>query len=80
MKIHLLAQFEMLPVPKNIEVVQDFGQVSITTTGSEVIGGSHMMVEGSERALKDWLRPFDGVWVGVGSPQMQEFEVMHIGE
>lgn len=39
-----------------------------------------MLVEGDQEDLKDWLRPFDGVWVGKGSPAFQQFEVMHIGD
>lgn len=77
MKICLLAEPKMTPVPKDIEVVMDFGEISITT-GNGAIHGSHMIVEGSEEAIKDWLRPFDGVWLGVGIPQMQEFEVVHV--
>jgi len=80
MQIHLLAMPEMLPVPDNITVLADWEEVTIVTDSNRRITGQHIAVEGTEDAVKDWLRPFDGVWVGEGPPQFQMFNVMHIKE
>lgn len=79
MVIHLLVQPNMEPLPSNITVVQNYWDISITTDQG-IIDGKHMVVEGTEDAIKNWLRPFDGVWLGVGQPIAQEFEVVHISD
>lgn len=77
MTIHLLIQDAMLPVPNDITTVEDYGKISVVTDDG-IIEGRHAVVDASEESLKNWLRPFDGVWVGEGPPQLQVFEVMHI--
>jgi hypothetical protein len=78
MQIHLLVMEEMKPIPKNIKVLFDWDEVGIVTDKKTTVSGTHMMVEGTEEALKAWLSPFDAVWVGKGAPQLQNFQVMHI--
>lgn len=85
MQLVLLVEEKMKPLPQNVKVVKNFdepegmfGKTSIHGSNGENISGDHMILEASEETFKDWLRGFDGVWVGKGSPQMQSFEVMHI--
>lgn len=79
MTIHLLVSKEMKPVPDNIKVVEDYGEVSITSDVHEMYHtGDHMVVEGDEEAMRSWLGPFDGVWLGEGPPIFQQFKVMHV--
>jgi len=39
-----------------------------------------MIVSGTEEAMKNWLRKFDGIWVGNGIPTLEHFTIMHVGE
>ena len=48
--------------------------------GGKITFGSHMLIEGEVEAIKKWLVPFDGVWIGVGQPIEQRFEISHIAE
>jgi len=77
MTIHLLLQDDMLPVPNNITVVEDYDEISVMTD-SGAIKGRHVVVRASEESLKTWLRPFDGIWVGQGPLMLQHFVIMHI--
>lgn len=78
MQIVLLVEERLLPIPASIKTVTDWDRISIQTNTEGVIRGSHMLLEGSEEDFQAWLRPFDGVWVGVGAAQLQEFKVMHV--
>ncbi len=74
MKLVMLLESKMNPIPETIKTLENWGYVGITS-GEE---GDHVYLEGSQEEFKKWLKPFDGVWVGVGTPQFQNFEVMHI--
>jgi len=78
MQIHLLVEDKIRPIPEDVKVLFDWDTVSIITADKNGASGSHMMVEGTPESIKNWLRPFDGVWVGVGAPQLQQFEIKHI--
>lgn len=81
MQIHLLVMKEMEPLPENIEVLDDYEIVSIFSNeglGRILATGRHLLISASEEALKNWLRSFDGIWLGKGQPIFQEFEVAHI--
>ena len=68
MKIHLLVEPKMLPVPDNMEVLDDYGNLQLMVDGPpSVVTGRHMVVEGEEKAISEWLRPFDGVWIEKGN-------------
>jgi hypothetical protein len=77
MTLHLLVEENMKPVPENIKIVDDYGDIDIVSNGM-TINGNHMIISGSEEDLKNWLQPFDGVWVGDGQPFLQKFQIMHI--
>jgi hypothetical protein len=81
--IVLLATDEMLATkPASVEVKHNWGHLSIVV-GDDIhdqVEGTHIAIEGSEESIKNWLRRFDQIWIGVGSPQLQEFEVRHIKE
>ena len=80
MKTAILITPEMRPVPLGVSV-NNFGP---TTVVSDVNGhrsyyiGDHAIIEGDDEVIKNWLRPFDGVYIGVGHPMMEQFEIMHI--
>lgn len=78
MKIHLLVAKEMMPIPSDVVILEDWGFLSITTGDSRSVSGNHMAVKGDVEAIKAWLKPFDGVWLGEGPPAAQEFNVVHV--
>jgi len=81
--IVLLATDKMMESkPVEVEVKHNWGLLCVVSHDSAVPDGEglHIAIEGPEEAIKDWLRPFGGVWVGIGSPQLQEFEVQQIKE
>lgn len=40
--------------------------------------GNHIIVEGTPKALCDWLHPKGKIWVGRGHPMMQEFSYIQV--
>lgn len=80
MKLALLVGEAMKPIPKNIKIVEDWGDVSIVHNEPDMYYyGDHMYLEGNKSDFVAWLKPFDGIWLQKGScPMLQEFEVGHI--
>jgi len=79
MKLVLLLEDKLNPIPDTIKVLEDWGFVSVVNGwGKPLVSGSHVYLEGTEEAFKEWLRPFDSVCVGQGSPMLQNFSIMHI--
>lgn len=89
MRIHLLVTPEMEPVPDGIKIVQDFDVIEVMTATrlhtddkenfqAGKLTGRHLMIEGENEAVVEWLRPFDDVWLGIGEPAQQEFTVVHV--
>lgn len=79
MRIHLLVSEKMKPVPDDITIVEDYGQVDVVSPFSDMYhSGDHMVVEGDVEAMRLWLGPFNGVWIGEGPPMLQQFQIMHV--
>lgn len=78
MQICLLVEVRFGPIPSGIKTEEDWGPISIVTSGGGCLSGMHKLLSGEPEAFKDWLRPFDGVWVGEGNPMEQKFRAMHI--
>jgi hypothetical protein len=78
----LLVEQKMLPIPDGVTVVENWGNTLVVNpVDHRGVEGDHMMVRGSVKALKDWLRPFDAVWVTQGTcPALEQFAVMHVGD
>lgn len=76
MQVCMLLTDELKPVPDAVKVVQNWGDVCLTSG----VYGDHVIVECEEQALRDWLSPFDGFWKAKpGTAVMaQEFEAVHI--
>jgi hypothetical protein len=70
--------------PDTVKVLNDWGPLAVVihpknqTTVEGLVMGRHVLLEGPEEDIKNWLAPFDEVWLGVGSPMLQEFEPKHI--
>ena len=91
MQFAVLLEDHMHPVPSDVEIAAEYGLITIRAeyTGQPrmqqvpvsrigFVHGQHVIVRGEEEALKAWLHPFDGVWVGRGSPMLEQFDIMHI--
>jgi hypothetical protein len=83
--ITLLATQPMMDaMPNTLVSMTSWGEVSIIAEtqehGGVVVSGHHIAVEGNEKVIRDWLRPFSPVWVGVGTPLLQEFERLDVQE
>jgi len=84
--INLLLTDELkATMPKTIKVLANFGEIEVIfphREGDEMdtyMVGDNAVIEGSEEDFIKWLKPFDGVAVGVGgSPQFEQFEIRHI--
>jgi hypothetical protein len=74
----MVVQNKMLPIPENVKVLANWTDIEIVSDKKIVAVGDHMLLEAEPEAFKTWLKPFDGVWVGKGSPMLQEFDMMHI--
>jgi hypothetical protein len=80
MQLVLLVTKEMLPIPPDVRIVEDWGSIAVHTEDSRSIIGNHMMLDGCANTIKDWLVSFDGVWLGEGAPMEQQFSVFHIAK
>jgi len=85
MKIDLLLTEEMKKtMPNTIEIVNDFGVINVRFDSLEedglpiMIRGNSVILNGETSEIIEWLKPFDGVPVGCGSPQLESFSIMHI--
>lgn len=55
---------DMLPVPKDIYIREDWGNVTIQDAYGEDINGKHVLIRGDENEVVGWLNSFkQGVWV-----------------
>ena len=81
MKIAMVVEAKMLPVPDGITVLDNWGFVGVVdNTGRPLADGEHMHLEGPESDFRAWLAEYDAVWrtkTGT-SPMFQQFEAVHI--
>lgn len=86
MKQHLLLTPEIRSVmPKTIKEHHNFGRIEVIFPALEgtdeedlILAGDNAIIEGEQDDIVNWLRPFDGVAVGDGFPQGEQFIIMHI--
>lgn len=83
MNIALLMSADMVQTrPESVKIIQSFGNIWVHTSeemeDKMYTYGEGAIIQGEESDIKDWLRPYDGIWVYKGSPMLEEFEVMHV--
>ena len=86
MQQHLLVTDEMWRTkPESLEVVFDAGRIEVVFHEKDnpdniefEMFGRNMILEGDQQDFVDWLKPFDGIAVGNGVPQLEQFSIMHI--
>jgi len=74
-------------MPETVKVVFNFGRIQVrfpALNGNEnealMMFGDNAVVEAETDVMIKWLKPFDGIAIGNGVPQMEKFEIMHIAE
>jgi len=72
-------------MPETIKITMNFGEIRVIFPSEKKNERAHYMVGdnavllGDAEEFKKWLKPFDGVAVGVGgSPQFERFEIKHV--
>jgi hypothetical protein len=85
MKIHLLLTAEIKAVmPDTITELHNFGKITVRFPSVEkddeplFLVGENAIIEGDQDTIVKWLKSFDGVPVGDGFPQGENFTIMHI--
>lgn len=87
MQLHMLTTPEIAAVerPKSIQEIENYGDIQIVVTKenqdeiTDIITGDHCIYEGSEEDFNKWLSPFECVFIGKGSPILQQFQAMKFG-
>jgi hypothetical protein len=87
MTVQLLLTDEVkASMPETVKVPFNFGRTQVIfpalKEGEEplVMFGDNAVIEAETDVIIKWLKPFDGVAIGNGIPQMEKFEIMHIDE
>lgn len=83
MKICLLVTEEMRGMmPEAVEIIRDFGPTCAVFPEEDIfmIEGDHMYLEADQDVFVGWLKPYGGIAVTQGIPQLEEFSIMHIKE
>jgi hypothetical protein len=73
----LLTEDQLKAIPPNIEIVANWGAITIRYEENEVkyMDGTHVAISGPKTDIIKWLKPFGYFWLGVGSPMLQNFEL-----
>lgn len=78
MKIILLVQTFMTPVPDSIIVLNNWGRETVVVGDvDDYAGGDVMMLEGDPSNFVSWLSPFAAVWTTT-NPMFGKWEALHI--
>lgn len=87
MTVQLLLTDELkASMPETVSVPYNFGRIQVMFPPLEgykdplIMYGDNAIVEAETSEIIKWLKPYDGVAVGNGVPQMEKFEIMHIDE
>jgi hypothetical protein len=81
MKIALVVEAKMLPVPESIMVLDNWGFVGVVDSeGGPLAHGEHMHLLGAPYDFIRWLGEYDAVWRTKSgtSPMFQQFEACHV--
>jgi len=75
MEGHILYMPEMEATkPESVNISMDFGMLKVVTEKEEVIIGTHVAIEGPKEDILAWFKAAGSVWLGCGSPLVQEFK------
>jgi hypothetical protein len=87
MTVHFLLTDEVKAImPETVKEVFNFGRIHVVfpalKDGEPPLNmfGDNAVVEAETNEIVKWLKPFDGVVIGNGVPQSEQFTIMHIGD
>ena len=81
MQLHLLLTPEVKKtMPNTVKMVANYGTINVVFEDESIPlrSGENCILEDEKENIVNWLRPFDEVLVGSGTPQLEEFTIMHI--
>jgi hypothetical protein len=85
MKLHLLLTPEIKSAMLDtIKELHNFGRIEVVFPALDekeeplILSGENAIIEGEQDEIVNWLKSFDGVPVGDGFPQGEQFTIMHI--
>jgi hypothetical protein len=73
-------------MPDTIKINFNFGKIGVIFPSKKanevdmIMYGDSVVIEGDKEEIIKWLKPFDGIAVGCGTPQLEKFTIMHINE
>lgn len=73
-------------MPETVKVVFNFGRIQVRFPAIKeedaplMMFGDNAVIEAETDVVIKWLKPFDGIAIGNGVPQMEQFSIMHIDE
>lgn len=78
MQLHLLLTCDIDETrPQSCKIVMDFGQLLVKFGDTESRTGLHCVVEDTQENIVNWLKPFDDFVKGNGTPQTEQFTIVH---
>lgn len=86
MRLNILLTPEIrASLPNSVIITNDFGSIDVRFPALDpkeepmILTGNNVVIEGEQDDIVKWLKPFDAVAVGTGgSPQFEQFSIMHI--
>jgi len=85
MTIDLLLTPEMREtMPETVNILHNFGEITVRFAALEPNGepmllvGESVVLQADTDVFVKWLKPFDGVAIGCGVPQLEKFTMHHI--
>lgn len=79
MKLHLLLTKEIAQAkPDTCKIVRDFGYEQVIFSDVFIQVGNNCVIEDTEENIVNWLKPFGDFVKGSGSPQLEQFQIVHI--
>lgn len=87
MKLHILLTDEVkATMPETVKEVYNAGRIQVVFPAlvegnpPDNMYGDNAIVEAETSDIVKWLKPFDGVAIGDGVPQLEHFTIMHIND
>ena len=81
MQLHLLLTSDIAETkPESCKIIHDFGNLTVFFEDNKTEYGLHCIVEDTKENIINWLKPFDRIVKGSGTPMFEQFEIVHISE
>ena len=79
--VHLIVEPRMEPIPAALTVYEfDADKLVVDARGRYLVQGRHVGLAGPTALIRQWLKPYGPVWVGEGSPAMEQFTCQPVKE